>query len=71
MAVFMVQKTSRKRTLQLAAPPVLVEAVKDAADRELLTISEYIRRTLIARLQADGVHLAKYSPSLGTRRDFP
>lgn len=44
----MVQKTSRKRTLQLAAPPVLVEAVKDAADRELLTISEYIRRTLIA-----------------------
>jgi hypothetical protein len=55
----MVTKTSRKTTLQLAAPPVLVEAVKNAAERELLTISEYIRRTLIARLQADGICLAK------------
>ena len=47
------QKCSR--ILQLAAPPVLAQAVKEAADRELLTISEYIRRTLIDRLRADGV----------------
>jgi hypothetical protein len=59
----MVTKTSRKTTLQLTAHPVLADAVKDAADRELLTISEYIRRTLIARLLADGVRLVKRGAS--------
>jgi hypothetical protein len=56
-------KTPRPTILQASAPSILAAAVKDAADRELLTVSEYIRRALIARLQADGVRLVKHSAS--------
>jgi hypothetical protein len=51
----MAQETSRKPTLQLCAPPALVDAVKAAADREMTSISEYVRRSLIDRLRSGGI----------------
>jgi hypothetical protein len=45
--------------LQVQAPPPLKVAVKLAADRELTTVSEFIRRTLIERLRAVGIDPAK------------
>jgi hypothetical protein len=48
--------TERARpVLQLYAPAALTAALKLAADRELTTMSEYVRRTLIARLRAEGI----------------
>ena len=41
--------------LQLCVPPMLTAAVKVAADREMTTISEFVRRVLIDRLRADGI----------------
>jgi hypothetical protein len=50
----MAQERARKM-LQLIVPPRLDEAIKVAADREMSTISEYVRRVLIDRLRADGI----------------
>lgn len=50
----MAQDSSRK-LLQLQAPPALTAAIKLAADREMTTISEYVRRALIDRLRAGGI----------------
>jgi hypothetical protein len=50
----MAQENPRKM-LQLCAPPALTSAVKAAADREMTTISEYVRRALIDRLRSDGI----------------
>jgi hypothetical protein len=47
--------------LQAAAPPALVAAVKRAADREFMSLSEYIRRSLVDRLRADGIDPAAES----------
>jgi hypothetical protein len=41
--------------LQLCAPPTLTAAVKLAASREMMTLSEYVRRVLIDRLRSDGI----------------
>jgi hypothetical protein len=41
--------------IQVRAPTSLADAVKTAADRELMTVSEYIRRTLIDRLRHEGI----------------
>jgi len=49
--------------LQVCAPPALRVAVKAAADREMMTISEFVRRTLIDRLRADGVNPATPIPA--------
>jgi hypothetical protein len=51
----MAQENSRKPMLQLCAPPALVAAIKLAADREMTTISEYVRRSLIDRLRSGGI----------------
>jgi hypothetical protein len=50
----MAHELSRKM-LQLQAPPALAAAVKFAADREMTTISEFVRRALIDRLRSDGI----------------
>jgi hypothetical protein len=47
--------------LQAAAPPALVAAVKRAADREFMSLSEYIRRSLVERLRASGIDPAGQS----------
>jgi hypothetical protein len=50
----MAQENPRKM-LQLCAPPALTAAVKVAADREMMTVSEYVRRALIDHLRSNGV----------------
>jgi hypothetical protein len=46
---------NRSKLLQCAATPSLVAAVKLGADRELMTISEFVRRSLIDRLRGAGI----------------
>jgi hypothetical protein len=60
---------ARKRMLQLQTPPALAAAVKVAADRELMTVSEFVRRVLIDRLRSDGIDPAKGSPRPSTDRE--
>jgi hypothetical protein len=36
------------------SPPTLVAAIKRAADKLLMTESEYVRRSIVAQLQRDG-----------------
>jgi hypothetical protein len=40
-------------------PPTLVEAVELAAGRNLMSLSEYMRRCAIDRLKADGIDPAQ------------
>jgi hypothetical protein len=47
-------QTKSPTVLQLIAAPSLHAAVKAAADREMMTMSEYMRRILIERLCATG-----------------
>jgi hypothetical protein len=47
-------QNSSPSMLQLYAAPALRQAVKAAAEREMTTMSEYVRRTLIDRLRASG-----------------
>jgi len=49
--------------LQVRAPTSLAAALKVAADRELMTVSEYIRRTLIDRLRQEGIDPAAKEPA--------
>jgi hypothetical protein len=50
----MAQDASRNM-LQLQAPPALTAAIKLAADREMTTISEFVRRVLLDRLRSNGI----------------
>ena len=59
----MSNENSRKM-LQLYVQPSLTAAIKAAADREMTTVSEFVRRTLIERLRSDGI-----DPSKIARRD--
>jgi hypothetical protein len=40
--------------LQVRCPPALPEAITVAASRQMMTPSEYVRRSVIDRLRADG-----------------
>lgn len=46
-----------KVPIQIWIPRALDSAVKTAADKELTTMSEYVRRALIDRVRADGVEI--------------
>jgi hypothetical protein len=48
--------------LHVLAPSALVEAVKQAAAREMSTVSDYIRRALLHRLRTDGVDPNEFRP---------
>jgi hypothetical protein len=50
----MAQDTSRNM-LQVQVPPAFSAAVKLAADREMTTISEFVRRVLLDRLRSGGI----------------
>jgi hypothetical protein len=50
-----VHNDSGRYAIQVRAPSSLADAVKTAANRELTTVSEYIRRTLINRLRQEGI----------------
>ena len=41
--------------LQVRAPQQLTEALRVAADRDLQSVSEYVRQTLIDKLREDGL----------------
>jgi hypothetical protein len=43
------------KLLQFRAPESLSEAIDAAAKRELQTKSEYVRRSVVDRLRADGI----------------
>lgn len=47
--------------LQAAASPAFVAAVKLAADREVMTVSEYIRRSLVAQMRWQGIDPATFA----------
>ena len=44
-------------TLQVRCPATLPVAIEQAAAQNLMTASEYVRRSVIDRLKADGVSL--------------
>lgn len=43
------------KLLQVRVPEVLSDAIEVAAARNLMTSSEYVRRSAIDRLRADGI----------------
>jgi hypothetical protein len=45
--------------LQIRCPKVLPVAIEKAAAQRLMTSSEYVRRSVIERLKADGIDLAQ------------
>jgi hypothetical protein len=64
----MPRENPSRTVLQLCAPPALTVAVKNAAAREMTTISEYVRRVLIDRLRSDGIdpgEIASRQPASG------
>jgi hypothetical protein len=60
-----------KRMPQLQTPPALAAAVKVAADRELTTVSEFVRRVLIDKLRSDGIDPSKSAVREGDREHAP
>ena len=45
---------SSKNSLHVRAPMSLTSAIRDAAERELMSPSEYTRRALVEKLRRDG-----------------
>jgi predicted HicB family RNase H-like nuclease len=50
--------------INLDVPPALREAVTERAERELISLSAYVRRALLAQLQRDGI---EFEPSALSR----
>ena len=46
-------------SLRIRCQPRLINAIDKAAARNLMTASEYVRRSVIERLKADGIDPAK------------
>ncbi len=54
------QKTIDSRfsgRVEIRCPPALPRAIQEAAQRQMMTPTEYVRRSIIDRLVADGVAL--------------
>jgi hypothetical protein len=58
-----------KNSLHVRAPRSLTSAIRDAAERELMSPSEYIRRALVEKLRADGINPATYAPKPARAED--
>jgi uncharacterized membrane protein len=54
---------SSKNSLHVRAPWSLTSAIREAAEREMTTTSEYARRAILAQLRSDGIDPAAYSPA--------
>ena len=52
--------------LQIRCPKALPVAIEQAAAQRLMTASEYVRRSVIDRLKADGIDPASLSSSSKT-----
>jgi hypothetical protein len=59
--------------LQFRCPPALTATLAAAADREMTTASDYVRRAVASRLRADGYQLVGGSidPTTGNINPFP
>jgi predicted HicB family RNase H-like nuclease len=55
-----------KIQISLNVPPSMHEAVTQRAERELISLSAYIRRALAAQLQRDGIEFEQSAPRLRT-----
>jgi hypothetical protein len=53
-------------SLRVRCPPSLPVAIDKAASRHLMTASEYVRRSVIDRLKADGISPANPVHVLGS-----
>lgn len=51
---------SFRARLQVRCPPALPLAVEKAAFGQLMTASEYVRRSIVARLKADGIDPSEF-----------
>jgi hypothetical protein len=49
------RKNERKDSMHILAHASLIAAIKVAAEREMTSPSEFVRRALLQRLRADGV----------------
>jgi hypothetical protein len=47
-------RSVKSRNLTFRIPPALADAVEQAAERDLLSLSDYIRIALLTRLRAQG-----------------
>jgi hypothetical protein len=56
-------------SLHVRVPQSLTSAIRDAAERELMSPSEYTRRALVEKLRADGIDPAAYAPRLAREED--
>jgi hypothetical protein len=52
-------------SLRIRCPESLPAAIDTAAARNLMTASEYVRRSIIARLKADGIEPAQLVRAIG------
>ncbi len=48
-------------TLQVRCPPTLPAAIEQAAAANAMTMSAYVRQSILERLKADGVHIQSVS----------
>jgi hypothetical protein len=55
------ESPSSLNVIQVRVPVSLTAAIKTAADQELTTLSEYVRRVLIERLRLNGIDPAEES----------
>ena len=53
------RQTKFGKLLQVRVPEVLSDAIEVAAARNLMTSSEYVRRSAIDRLRADGIDTSR------------
>ena len=60
----------RSSVLQVRTPPQLSAALRFAADRDLLSVSAYVRRALVQKLREDGIDPAP-SPGLYSESGTP
>lgn len=49
--------------VRVRCPESLVKAVAKGAAKQMMTESEYVRRAMIEKLQADGIKISDASPS--------
>jgi hypothetical protein len=54
---------SSKNSLHVRVPHILTSAIRDAAERELMSPSEFTRRALVEKLRRAGVDPAAPAPA--------
>lgn len=57
----MSRKEYKTPVIQASASPALAAAVRVAADRDMMSISEYVRRAVLDRLRWQGVDPAAFA----------